>query len=761
MRIQELSIKGFRGQNITVTPNGNSVLIEGPNGKGKSTVLEAISYAVSGAIPGKKILDNDALLTMCGPEGGFDIELSDDAQGKVRRSFTGTRAVVRANFGDRSTSAVNSDHERAIEDRFGNCVSPLLFDTKRIIDMPPNELRNLVLRLCHDAAPESQWTYRMVVDFLFDKLPRLKNENVVPEDNNTGIGKPAFDALTFLDVLARIFADATTECRREVRELNTILNAEAPIDRPDPEEVRKMQDVLATKEAEMIDLQRAFGALNERKRQIEAGNEAATNQYRYSEQYIGQARAAVVSAQATVDRYTASLATAKIDLAGIIAQNPHREVPEVSTGASDLFGDSHAGSTGVEFTEPEPVPEQDYDATIKARESQLASLIADWDNICEGQRDLQTRLIELNGEIRAQESRMDKYRNGKCPECGQDVAGIVAEVKDTLADMIGRRANLTSLVNSANTTCVQRQGEVAAARGAIARLTANKAEHDKRHADWVNRRERAISEAANRINMWESSKRLKEQEIDSLTDAVNRFRDTLAEAQATLETALANQKHADAISIQEVPEQLTREIAALDADMAERTGWIEAYRIDLDAKLGAITALAEFNRRQAEAETQKQNVQNRQKILTDAADLIPELLNLIVRQMVAPLVDQVNAFIPPHLGRFAVLFQPSFSVGIIRPSFNASTGETVEHFTALRALSTAEACIVIVLIQRALIALSGSRFPVILLDNIEVMDALNWSMFQSFVQTNRANMQVIAAGRRSFESGGNLVVTTI
>lgn len=761
MRIQELSIKGFRGQNITVTPNGNSVLIEGPNGKGKSTVLEAISYAVSGTIPGKKILDNDTLLTMCGPEGGFDIELSDDAQGKARRSFTGTRAIVRANFGDRSTSAVNSDHERAIEDRFGNCVSPLLFDTKRIIDMPPNELRNLVLRLCHDAAPESQWTYRMVVDFLFDKLPRLKNENVVPEDNNTGIGKPAFDALTFLDVLARIFADATTECRREVRELNTILNAEAPIDRPDPEEVRKMQDVLATKEAEMIDLQRAFGALNERKRQIEAGNEAATNQYRYSEQYIGQARAAVVSAQVTVDRYTASLATAKVDLAGIIAQNPHREVPEASTGAPDLFGNSHADSTGVEFTEPEPVPERDFDAAIKAQEAESTRLSELWDRATAEQAAAATELARIDAEINVQKERAERFKTNTCPECGQPIHGVLQSIGDTLSKLTKTRVEAFAASVGASSVVMDIRQATAQASAALADVVSARNEYNKRHADWVNRRERAISEAANRINTWESSKRLKEQEIDSLSDAVNRFRNTLAEAQATLETALANQKHADAISIQEVPEELTREIATLDADMAERTGWIEAYRIDLDAKLGAITALAEFNRRQAEAETQKQNVQNRQKILTDAADLIPELLNLIVRQMVAPLVDQVNAFIPPHLGRFAVLFQPSFSVGIVRPSFNASTGETVEHFTALRALSTAEACIVIVLIQRALIALSGSRFPVILLDNIEVMDALNWSMFQSFVQTNKANMQVIAAGRRSFESGGNLVVTTI
>ena len=760
MRIDALSIKGFRGQNVTIEPHGDSVLLEGPNGCGKSTILEAISYAVSGIIPGKKTLDNDALLTMCGPEGQFDVELSDDAQGKIRRSFTGTRAIVRANFGARSTSAVNSDHERAIEDRFGNSVSPLLFDTKRIIDMPPNELRNLVLRLCHDAAPESQWTYRMVVDFLFDKMPKLKRENVVPEES-TGIGKPVFDALAFLDALARIFADATTECRREVRELNTILNAEAPIDRPDPEEVRKIQEVLAAKEAEMVDLQRAFGALNERKRQIEAGNEAATNQYRYSEAYIGQARAAVESARATVDRYKASLAIAKVDLAGIIAQNPHKEVPDAGTGVPDLFGGSPVGSTGVEFTEPEPVPAQDFDAAIKARELQLANLNTSWDNVCAEQRDLQTRLIELNGEIRAQESRMDKYRNGKCPECGQDAAGIVAQVKDTLADMIDRRANLTNLVSMANETSTKLQGEVAAAKAAIAALTVNKSEHDKRHADWINRRERAVSEAANRIRTWDSSKQLKEQEVASLSDALIRFQNTLAEAEASLETALANQKHADAVSIQEVPEELVRQIAKLDVDMAERTGLIESYRMDLDAKLGAITALAEFNRRQAEAETQKQNVQNRQKILTDATDLIPELLNLIVRQMVAPLVDQVNAFIPAHLGRFAVLFQPSFSVGITRPFFNDSTGETVEHFTALRALSTAEACIVIVLIQRALIALSGSRFPVILLDNVEVMDELNWSVFRSFVQTHKAQMQVIAAGRRSFESTGKLVATAI
>ncbi len=760
MRIDALEVKGFRGQNVTLEPHGDSVLLEGPNGCGKSTILEAISYSIGGTIPGKKTLDNDALLAMCGPEGQFDIELSDDAQGKIRRSFTGTRAVVRANFGNRSTSAVNSDHERAIEDRFGNSVSPLLFDTKRIIDMPPNELRNLVLRLCHDAAPESQWTYRMVVDFLFDKLPKLKRENVVPEES-TGIGKPAFDALAFLDALARIFADATTECRREVRELNTILNAEAPIDRPDPEEVKKMQEVLAAKEAEMIDLQRAFGALNERKRQIEAGNEAATNQYRYSEAYIGQARAAVESARATVDRYKASLAIAKVDLAGIIAQNPHKEVPDAGTGVPDLFGGSPVGSTGVEFTEPEPVPAQDFDAAIKAQELESNGVSALWDRAISEQLSTSVALAEVDAKISAQKERLERFKTNTCPECGQPIHGVMKSIEDTLHELARVRVEAFAANVGATSVVMDIQQAATQARAVLADLVAARNEHDKRHADWINRRERAVSEAANRIRTWDSSKQLKEQEIASLSDALIRFQNTLAEAEASLETALANQKHADAVSIQEVPEELVRQIAELDADMAERTGLIESYRMDLDAKLGAITALAEFNRRQAEAETQKQNVQNRQKILTDATDLIPELLNLIVRQMVAPLVDQVNAFIPAHLGRFAVLFQPSFSVGITRPFFNDSTGETVEHFTALRALSTAEACIVIVLIQRALIALSGSRFPVILLDNVEVMDELNWSVFRSFVQTHKAQMQVIAAGRRSFESTGKLAVTTI
>jgi len=742
-RVKSIQVKGFRGRSIEVVPDGKSILIEGKNGEGKSAVLEAIAYSVSGSVPGKPIPNNDALAAMSGPDGNFEITLTDTENGQIRRAFTGTKSIVRANFGERSTSAINEDHVSAISARYGAAISPLLLDSRKIVELSPNELRNVILRLCHEASPESRWTYSMVVDYLLEKIPKLGAENVVPDE----VPNSEFDALRFLDALGRIFADETTECRRKVRELNTILNAEAPIERPNPEDISKLQNEVGKLEVELAEMQKALGGLEERKRQIEKGNEAAASQYRYSADYMSKAENAVNSAKATVEKYESSLARATNELTALEATNPEKAVPEVNSG--DLFGSAQKAVPDTAFNEPEPVAPVDIEQRRAGWASKLSQMEADFSNNNAAKMDAAVTFATARGNLDSINQRIEKLSDGKCPTCGQSTEGIVNDLSD-------ERTKLQTELDRASNVCEKYEARrieivrgIEDCRAGIAACDRESAEHDKAHAAWDERRKRAIADAANVIRNWQSQYQIKQQEVKSLANAVVSFRNTLAEAEKTYREALESSAHTEAIAMQEVPDSLIASIAEKRTDIDNKGIELAAVRDDLDRMTGAVTALAEFNRRQSLAETEKQAVQNRQKILSDATDLLPALLNLIVRQMVAPLVDRVNAFMPAHMGKFTVLFVPNFNVGLSRPCVNAD-GDTVEdHFTALRSLSTAESCIVLALMQRAFIALSGDSFPVVLIDNVEVMDEINWTVFKAFVTANADDMQVIAAGRRN------------
>src|SRR3990172_6113030 len=51
MKILEIQIENIRGiKNITISPNGENVVIFGPNGSGKSAVVDAIEFLLAGRI---------------------------------------------------------------------------------------------------------------------------------------------------------------------------------------------------------------------------------------------------------------------------------------------------------------------------------------------------------------------------------------------------------------------------------------------------------------------------------------------------------------------------------------------------------------------------------------------------------------------------------------------------------------------------------------------------------------------------------------
>jgi hypothetical protein len=179
IKVDKIELQDYRGQNRTVEISGRSVLIEGPNGAGKSSILRAISLAYTGRLPGSvSELTTAGYAEDTGPSGAFKIEVSDTDRGRVVREFTGTQMRVRANFGSNPTSPRNTDHEQALTERCGRNMG-LFMDANRIAAMPPEALRNMVLRMCADFAPSSQWNANMIVDYLYGKVPGLEATGIV------------------------------------------------------------------------------------------------------------------------------------------------------------------------------------------------------------------------------------------------------------------------------------------------------------------------------------------------------------------------------------------------------------------------------------------------------------------------------------------------------------------------------------------------------------------------------------------------------
>jgi len=726
IRIESIKLQDYRGRTVDFTLGGKSVMLTGPNGIGKSSILRAISLALTGRLPGSvKELDTDGYLEDTGPSGSFKIEVSDTDRGRIIREFTGTQMRVRANFGDNPTSARNSDHEAAIVERCGKQIG-LFMSAERILALPPDSLRNMVLRMCAESSPDTQWNADMICEWLVKKVPGLKNSELMIEVNakTNGPGM-TFDPLRFMDALQSAFEGQATECRRLVRELNQILNATAPFEMPNPETVEEKKKALAILETKLSDIQRAIGRLEERKKAIEAANADSTQKYQYSTRYIKSAEEAVKTAEAAVKRYESGVATSERELAELKLYIPIRLVPESNSSEGDLFSEGGNDSIAV------PV----YGGNLSEDKTQLNELADRIEATHQDVRAKGTQVERLDWQIAELKKRKEKYESGKCPECGQDVSSLTSNI-DTDIDSINNErieANDAALAALALYNSYFETNN-----GLLEKIqTFEGAQRDAQEV--LKRQEQEEQDALRRHN---ASIAAKQQELDSLRLNLTRYQVMLDEAKQTYEKATTTRL--DAIApVAPIPAELTDELDKLQSEDGSLHEVIQASREELEAINGQISALTEFNRKQFEATGEKQQVQNELAILTTAISLMPELLNAIVDALVGPLVVKVNETLPARLGSFVVKFNPSFSIGIERVN-----GDSV-YFLPMSALSTAERCIFLSCVQKAFIDLAGTPMPVILIDNVEVMDEANWKVFTAFVQQSEATMQIIVAGRRA------------
>jgi len=587
----------------------------------------------------------------------------------------------------------------------------------------------MVLRMCADFAPSSQWNADMIVDYLYGKVPGLEATGIVKEvHDRVHRGLVTFDPLAFMDAIQAALEKEATECRRLVREYNLTLNAKAPLDRPNPEDVLELQGEIRKREAVVSEAERAIGAMQERRKAMESAASKAKQEYEYSERYIQQARAAKDNAEATVTKYRTSIVQARAELDALLKTEPANPVvePEAVRPAptDELFGQLNDGDS------------------LEIMRSQVLLLRADLESIPAHEPEY-AEALNLVARARL---RLDLCNSGKCPECGQSTEAIRGEVDAEMKAAEVARAEAEK-VSQARTS--KRSVILASLRDLNAKIadaeseaSAAKAKADQHFRDYQNA-----------VRNWESGVTSKQAEITSLALNLIHFEDMAKEAARQYAEVTAKVGHESP-----TPEPLTglvidpfflQEIQGAESELSVMVADLDTYRKRHEELTGNIRVLDEFARRQHEAESEKQKVQNRQSLMTDAISLLPGLLSMIVDALVGPLVNAVNATMPPRVGRFAVRFNPSFSIGVERVSkAHPAVKESVTQFLPMTALSTAERCMFLVCVQKAIIDLQGATMPVILLDNVEVMDAANWKAFESFVSEASAAMQVIAAGRR-------------
>lgn len=730
-RIDFVSLTDYRGQTRRVDFNGDSSLIYGPNGSGKSSVLRAISLALTGRLPGDSSdLDTKGYIEETGPSGAFKIEVGFSDGGRVVREFTGTQMRVRVNFGDNPTSPRNTDHEQALVERCGRNVG-LFMDANRIVALSPDNLRNMVLRMCAESGGSQQWTARMITDYLYGEVSGLKGLDLLEPLVQRYAENGDFEPLVFMDSIQNTLEKAATECRRSVREFNQTLNAKAPIERPDPDKIQEFKGFVAENEGKLSALQRNIGAVQEKIASIRAANAEIKANGDRSAKYIKQAEDAAKNANTAVSRYESTLDDLNNDLNRIKSEKP--QPPVLQESVDDLF--SQSGD------QADDAPK--YDGDLNADKARLSELDRSSRQMAERQRAAGTAVGNIEGRLWSVQAQLKAIADGKCPTCGQMTDGV----RDSLHAEITRLSDELTVAKaeqeSANDAQVRAIDEftsldtkIAAHERAIVAYNAAKEQRERSKPD-------PMADYSAAIKRWDSMIAGKLAEIESIKSSLTRFQAMRDEADAILAEAVKARSGGQP-DFQTIPAELQKQADEYLEEEARLVAFLDSDRAILEEMNGDVKTLDEFNRRQHEAELGKQAAQNELSLLTDGLALLPKLLTLIVDSLVGPLVMAVNATLPPRIGVFSVRFNPTFSIGIERPNADSEH----PHYIPMSALSTAEKYIFLASIQRAMVEMSGASVPVAPLDNIEVMDHRSWASFQSFVNESRDSMQIILSGRR-------------
>ena len=213
-----------RGLQLNVSTDMSPVVVlTGPNGSGKTTVLQSLAFALAGGIPvGTRVVSR--LQDVYGQLGTgdsnvrsqivFDDGTSVDRMLAARPNGNGLKLSTRLSSSLESGSV--RDVQAAIADHVGN---PVKLDVGALLALAPKKRRERIIELCAD----SVWTEDTLRQRLVDQAATTEVE---------GAGEAA---VAYLDTVEDLLLDATkdaadeareavTNCERRLRELQAAIN---------------------------------------------------------------------------------------------------------------------------------------------------------------------------------------------------------------------------------------------------------------------------------------------------------------------------------------------------------------------------------------------------------------------------------------------------------------------------------------------------------------------------------------------------------
>lgn len=331
-RITAVHLNGFKGQSAKHTI-GAATLIQGPNGTGKSAVLQALTYAVTGQVPAGKTLDAVALYFS--PRGG-EVTIYDANNQWLSRGITidhekAKVSEVLASSVERESGGVDLDYWASSE---------FSLNIADFLGLSPAKKREFVLSICGGGTPDQEairnaiaLNYARAVAGPAAKIDTLLGPEDLPEHEanlcdewtrDRGIDEILQSHLTHCEpdaTTSSIRLQLSAEAKQQrLSNRRAAIDAKAAIRELEAEAqgARAAAEEIAEIEAEVIDLRNEM-------------QEAKENRARFQEaqQSLAAARERLFHAKEERDR-------AKHYAANATAPGPEPDRPKTASNARDL-----------------------------------------------------------------------------------------------------------------------------------------------------------------------------------------------------------------------------------------------------------------------------------------------------------------------------------------------------------------------------------------------------------------------------------------
>lgn len=744
-----LEITNFKGQTRTVSLAPHTTVI-GNNGTGKSTMLEALYMALTGALPGERA-SSDLYRELAGPadDGRWTVTLTAADGSTITRQWLGGQSRVRVQRGPDSDR--NADHEAEIAGRWP---MPVAVDVMGVLAMKEAELKTWLMDVCGTAG---MWTRDQVLDAVTEAhceqiqtcgggrpLHQYGTKDLPVVELPADLGDP----VAVLDVVAVDAAKRLGETRSTIYALGQRLRDDLPAE-PDVAEVARLQRAVQEKDA-------AHAAAVEGMTQLKVAASQAADRARRGQKL--EQEMARLEAQISSDRERLASAEESLKAEAARLSEVERQYRAILTTTRQ------DGPYTADIDEQIRVSSMSAGSQQEMLESVTAWRQADGDLECAKTRlqDAREKTEGVRGELRGVKKRHELLAgyNGVCPACGQATDSVIVGMATDVAEMNVK-------VSSAEDELKLLEGQFDEAKDKAQRAHKEKIKLEQKiqaNRDLVTKQLQEERNARIRSHK-ESVAEVKSlgQQVDKSKDRVRRLQEeiraiNLSEESLTAQLRRIEEEHAElvvAAADSVIPGYYDAQIDAATlqcARLREEAVAAAAASVEMETLQKSYDVTMRRRKNMDEEREFQRSLRRSLELLVPA---VAAVRARVVSSYVAPLVDGVHAIIGGYLGEFSAQFSPAFKVGFTRQD---SAGNSV--FIPLHRLSTGERTIAVVVIlatamelQRERRQQDGDQAPgglrLLLLDNIEALDDRNIVAFKAmiawFIQAGVLN-QVVAAG---------------